>query len=117
MPRPPCQLPPINSPVGVAAIDKIQNFSNLLVVRRRVRREIADIKNRLQQSGFRQNRLRLHNYICRRVLTTLTVVIQPSLHLRHALLRRLVRSLEVPSFLSWQNSFHFKVFGRCLALV
>ena len=33
MPRPPCQLPPINSPVGVAAIDKIQNFSNLLVLR------------------------------------------------------------------------------------
>ena len=30
MPRPPCQLPPINSPVEVAAIDKIQNFSNLL---------------------------------------------------------------------------------------
>jgi hypothetical protein len=59
-----------------------------LVARRCTGRETADIEQRAEQFGFRQDRLRLCNHARGRMLAVLDMVMQQGLDLGHALADR-----------------------------
>jgi hypothetical protein len=54
-------------------------------IRRRLRREVADVKHRPQQFGLRQDDLRLRNHVRGRVFAARNVVVEQRLDLGHAL--------------------------------
>jgi hypothetical protein len=57
----------------------------LVVRRRRVRREIADIEHGPQQRGFRQDGLRFGDYVRGRVIAAGKMIVEQRLDFRHAL--------------------------------